>query len=78
MMQYSLIEVKNGNLILESTSKRFQEVFEMIKHEIELFNSKVSTEIKLDIHENKIRIGLDVITAEDLLVLNQKIAEEMD
>lgn len=75
-MQYVHIQVKDGERVLDSTNKKFIEVFGNVQKEIELLkNSNISSTLEVDIYDNKIRIGIDEITAEDILVLNQKTAE---
>lgn len=77
MMQYVSIQIKDGNRITDSNHKKFKEVYDATKKEAEMYNSKTNTEVKVDISDNKIRIGIDVITAEDLLVLNQKAMDRL-
>lgn len=41
MIKYSMIEVKDGNRILPSDNQKFKDIFNEIKYEVELHNSKI-------------------------------------
>lgn len=76
MIEYAHIEIADGSRILESINPKFKEIFEIVKTQISLLQSKkITSKLLIDIYDNKVRIGIDSISAEDLIVLNQKTQE---
>ena len=77
-MEYVNLEIKDGNRVLNQENEKFQLVFKFIKKETEfLKNCVINSELIVDVNDDKIRIGIDEITAEEIIILNQKINERL-
>lgn len=78
MIEYVDIDLKDGPRILNPENEKFQLVLNHFKNEIQLLeNGRISSKIIVEINNDKLRIGIDSITAEDILILNEKINEKL-
>ncbi len=71
MLEFVEIEIKDGPRILHENDKLFQLVKSVFEEEISKLNeNKITCDFILDVKNDKLRLGLDVISAEDILITN--------
>lgn len=69
MLEFIAIEIKDGPNVLVENDKLFQTVISTFKEEISKLNeNKISCNFIVDVKDRKLRLGLDVISAEDIII----------
>ena len=72
MFDYLSIHIQNGSVVINEKTEKFQEIYKTVESEIKVFQQLISnTSFKVDIQDSNIRLGIDDLSAEDILLLNQ-------
>lgn len=71
MQEFVEIVIKDGPRVLSENDKIFQLVKSIFEEEItKLHENNITCDFILDVKNNKLRLGLDIISAEDILITN--------
>jgi len=79
MKEFVEIQIKDGVRIVNENDELFELVKKVFQEEIKKLNeNKISFDFIIDVVNNKLRLGLDIISAEDILtthvILNKRFA----